>query len=436
VPCAATLYFTFSRGAWLALAVGLLVAFVVDPGRLGLAAWGVLVLPWPAIGILLASRSHGLTTATPALEHARQDGRSLAGALVVLSIGAAATVSALALLERRWPLPLNARRAFAAVLVAICAIAGAGTVVKFGAPWTLVARTAHRFAAPQPRHVHNLNARLFDASGSSRLDLWRVAWDDAGRHPLVGSGAGSYAAQWFRDRPSPVDATNAHELYLETLAELGPLGLGLLLTALGAPLIAGWRARRHPLMAGVLAAYVAFLVHAAADWDWQLAAVGLTGLACGATLLVMARGSCARAVGTHGRAALAATAMLFSGFALWSLHGAYPLGQARTAVDNGQWVAAQNHARTASARIGGFSAVPWQLLGEAQTALRKPDAARASLRVAVRRDPSSWEAWYDLAVVSHGAERRTAANKALTLNPLGAETLALAKVVRNTPSSP
>ena len=87
VPCAATLYFTFSRGAWVALAVGLLVAFAVDPGRLGLAAWGVLVLPWPAVGILLASRSHGLTTATPALEQARQDGRSLAGALVVLSIG-------------------------------------------------------------------------------------------------------------------------------------------------------------------------------------------------------------------------------------------------------------------------------------------------------------------------------------------------------------
>ena len=96
----------------------------------------------------------------------------------------------------------------------------------------------------------------------------------------------------------------------------------------------------------------------------------------------------------------------------------------------------RNHARTAIARIGGFSALPWQLLGEAQTALRKPDAARVSLRVAVRRDPSSWEAWYDLAVVSHGAERRTAANKALTLNPLGAETLALAKLVRITPSSP
>ena len=147
-------------------------------------------------------------------------------------------MSALEPLQRRWPVSLNARRAFAALLVAICAVAGVGTIVKFGAPWTLVTRTAHRFAAPPP-HVQDLNARLFDASGSFRLDLWRVAWDDATLHPLVGSGAGSYAAHWFRDRPLPLDATNAHQLYLETLAELGPLGLGLLLIALGVPLLAG-----------------------------------------------------------------------------------------------------------------------------------------------------------------------------------------------------
>ena len=189
-------------------------------------------------------------------------------------------------------------------------------------------------------------------------------------------------------------------------------------------------------MAGVLAAYVAFLVHAAADWDWQLAAVGLAGSPAERRSWSWRVVHAPRAVGMRGRAALAATALAFSGFALWSLHGAYPLGQARSAVDNGQWVAAQNHAREAVARIGGSSAVPWQLLGEAQTALREPNAARISLRVAVRRDPSSWEAWYDLAVVSRGADRRTAANKALTLNPLGAETISLAKVVGITPPSP
>jgi hypothetical protein len=173
-------------------------------------------------------------------------------------------------------------------------------------------------------------------------------------------------------------------VYLETLAELGPLGLGLLLTALGVPLVASWRARRHPLMAGVLAAYVAFLVHAAADWDWQLAAVGLAGLACGATLLVMARGSRARDVGTHGRAALARLprhSRVSRCVTAWR----YPLGQARSAVDNGQWVAAQNRARKMRAHR-------W-ILGSARSCSARRDGPRAECRThptprRVRRDPS------------------------------------------------
>jgi hypothetical protein len=85
------------------------------------------------------------------------------------------------------------------------------------------------------------------------------------------------------------------------------------------------------------------------------------------------------------------------------------------------------------ARVGGSSARPWQLLGEAQTALRKPDAARASLRVAVARDPASWEAWFDLAQVAKGAERRKATATALALNPLDPETLQLARPAGGTP---
>ena len=125
----------------------------------------------------------------------------------------------------------------------------------------------------------------------------------------------------------------------------------------------------------------------------------------------------------------AAAGVALGCFALWSLHGAYPLGQARNAIDNGAWAAAELNAAEAVARVGGSSALPWQLLGEAQTAQRKPDAARASLRVAVARDPARWEAWFDLAQVARGAERRRATAKALALNPLDPETLQLARRV-------
>ena len=397
VPCAATLYFTYSRGAWIALAIGLLAAIAVDPRRLGLAAWVLLLAPWPAIGVILASRAHGLTSVTRTLEQARHDGRSLAGALVILSLVAALAAVALAHFERRWRVPALGRRAFACFLIGACALGLAGVMVRFGAPWTIVTKVAHRFDAP-PSGGGDLNKRLFDLSSNGRIDLWRVAWHDAERHPLVGSGAGSYESEWFRNRSESFDSTNAHQLYLETLAELGPLGLALLLVALGAPLVAAWRARRHPLAAGATAAYVAFLVHVAVDWDWQLAAVSLAALSSGAALLVMARGSRSPPPGTRARAASAVAGIALAGFALWSLHASsYPLGQARDAMDDGQWVNMKRHAADAAARIGGSSALPWQLLGEAQTALRKPGAARVSLRIAVRRDPSSWEAWYDLA---------------------------------------
>ena len=86
VPCATTLYFTFSRGAWIALALGMLAALAIDPRRLGLAAWVLLLAPWPAIAVFVASRERGLTSATRTLEEARHDGRSLAFTLVALAL--------------------------------------------------------------------------------------------------------------------------------------------------------------------------------------------------------------------------------------------------------------------------------------------------------------------------------------------------------------
>ncbi len=429
VPCAATLYFTFSRGAWVALATGLLIAIMVDLRRLGLLAWVILIAPWPGIGVLLASRSHGLTGAAPTLEQARHDGASLAAALVLLAIVAASVALSLTHLERRWRIPRAARVAFASFLVVSCALGLAGTTAQFGAPWTIAIRAAHRFDAPPRFGGRDLNGRLFDLSSNGRVALWRLGWQDAKRHPLLGSGAGTYASEWFRNRPLELDATNAHELYLETLAELGPLGLALLLVALGAPLVAARRARRHPLAAGATAAYVAFLVHVAVDWDWQLAAVSLAALSCAATLLIMARDGSSAPFTARTRFAGAAVGFGLAGFALWSLYISYPLGQARDAIDRGKWLSAERHATDAVERAGGSSAVAWQMLGESQTALRKPNAARVSLRVAVRRDPSSWEAWYDLAVVARGSERRTAAANALVMNPLGSETRSLALTV-------
>ena len=122
-----------------------------------------------------------------------------------------------------------------------------------------------------------------------RSSYWRAAISDARAHPLAGSGAGSFDDYWTRHRTVDVGVQDAHSLYLETLAELGLVGLVLLVGALVPPLIAVGATRSDPNVAIAAAGYIAFLVHAGLDWDWEMPATTLTGLACAAALLAAAR---------------------------------------------------------------------------------------------------------------------------------------------------
>src|SRR5207248_7936195 len=116
-----------------------------------------------------------------------------------------------------------------------------------------------------------------------------------------------YERYWLRWRPVSAPTVDAHELYLETLAELGPVGLAVLLVVLLAPFVLLRRARGEPLAAACAGAYAAFLLHAALDWDWELTAVGLVGLLCGVALLLAGRGDGqGRRLGWSGTAAIAA----------------------------------------------------------------------------------------------------------------------------------
>ena len=120
---------------------------------------------------------------------------------------------------------------------------------------------------------------LADRAGD-RPWYWHVAWAQTEEHPLAGRGAGTFELAWLEAQPAPVFVRDAHSLYLETLAELGVVGLALLALALAAPLAAAsW-----PAGAAATGGYVAFLVHAGVDWDWEMPVVTAAGLFCGAAL--------------------------------------------------------------------------------------------------------------------------------------------------------
>ena len=151
--------------------------------------------------------------------------------------------------------------------------------------------------------------------GEQRPRYWHVAWREYTDHKLLGSGAGTFDEYWLRWRTVPSYARDAHSLYLETLAELGPVGLALLLAALTLPLLA-LRGGRDPLRATAAAGYVAFLIHAGVDWDWELPATTIAGLLCGSALLVAARGEAVPELSPRARAALLVPALALAIVAL------------------------------------------------------------------------------------------------------------------------
>ena len=414
-----TVYFTFSRGSWLALGFGILVAVVFDARRLQLiTAFSAAALA-PAVSVWVASRSDALTHTTASIGAAIHDGERFA--LVILGAAAVSAVSiaALAAAERWIPVPKGVRVAYAVVLVA-AALAAAGVAVeRYGSPTTIARKAYDRFTAAAPKQTPNLNERLFNISSNGRVELWQAAWADYRDHPWVGSGAGSYEHEWYRRRDIDLVVRDAHNLYLEQLAELGPLGLGLLALTLAVPLVAAGWVRRTALGVTALSAYAAFLVHAAADWDWEMTAVTLAGLCCAVALLALARderheGALRPAVRFGGAGTAAALAVL----AFVGLVGNLADAASGDAAARGDWRKAVAEAERAS------DWAPWsshalRRLGEAEAGRGNVGAAASAFRRAVAKDPNDWELWQDLYRATQGAESRAAFRRTYELNPRG-----------------
>jgi hypothetical protein len=414
---AAALYLTFGRAAWLALGAGLAAALAFDPRRLQLVTTLLALAPAPALAVLLASRLDGLTSSQARLSEIESDGRSFALAVALLAALAAVMVLALRHAERHVRVGPRLARSYAAALLVVLVAVAAVAIVRAGGPIDLADRAYSAFNAPPAPAQADVGRRLLSFSGSSRSDYWRVAWHDVEDHPLLGSGAGSYERRWLARRPADLPVRDAHSLYLETLAELGPLGLLLLLGALAAPLVAAVAARAHPFVPAALAAYCCYLVHAGVDWDWEMPAVTLAGLSAGTALLVAARpADTTRGLSPRLLTSLLGAACGVLALTVLALVGNRALDQSAAALDRTDSAEAKRQAHRA-VRWTPWASEPWRLLGEAQLAEGDLEAARTSFRRGLAEDSRSWELWLDLALASGGLERRDAFDRASALNP-------------------
>jgi O-antigen ligase len=277
-PLALALLLSDSHASWLALAVGFAAFVVLHPAPLAIAR-PLLALGPPTVLAVLAGRFSRLTEAG--------EPRLTGPTVFLLALGCAALAALVTV--RLDPQPRRARTVRRGALVAATAVVAVlGVTVAAGA-----------------------------ASGQPRTSYYRVAWNEYRAHPVLGSGAGTFGRYWARSGLAATrgGALDAHSLYLESLAELGPAGLALVLAFLLYPLRRAAARRAHPWVPAATGATVAFLVHAGLDWDWELPAVVVAGLACAAGVAFADEGSTVP-LPRPARAAALGAALLLGGAAI------------------------------------------------------------------------------------------------------------------------
>jgi hypothetical protein len=414
---ALALYFTYSRASWIALFVGIAIAIALDTRRLQLITTALVLAPWSITAIAVASTSSALTHDSASLSAASRDGHGLAVIAIGLIVGASLTILIVDWLSTAFTVPYGVRRIYAGTLLFLLVATLLVVFGRYGFPPTLAHKAYDSFNVPNGGG-DDLNSRLFNLSGNGRSENWHTAWQQVKAYPALGSGAGTYARFWAQHRRIDWTMHDAHNLYLETLAELGPVGLALLLVTLLVPFAAVRRARSSPLAAIACAGYVAFLLHAAVDWDWEMPAVTLTGLFCAIVLLAAGRRDREpRPLRVGPRIGGIAVATGLFSFALIALLGNSAVSASSKSADEGHYARAESQAHHAMSFLA-WSPEPWRRLGEAQALSGELAAARVSFRRAIERDRHDWTLWYELAEASRGTERQRALAVASRLNPL------------------
>ncbi len=243
-----TLMLAYSRGALIALAIGLALWFCIVPLRLRGAA--VLL-----IGTLGASAVVGwdfsrrvLTTDNIPLGERATAGHQLGVLLLAMVLLLTLAGIAIGFLTGRRP-PLRATRTRAgAVLLALIALAligfaGALAHSHRGLEGS-ISHAVDTLTNPNAKPPPNTPGRL-TAVASVRARYWKQALQVFDAHPVVGAGAGGYETASLRYRTALLEVKHAHGFVVQTLADLGAIGLALALALLLTWMAAAGRAT-HP----------------------------------------------------------------------------------------------------------------------------------------------------------------------------------------------
>ena len=439
----ATIYLTSSRGAAATAAVGI-VAFLALTGR-RLVALGAIACAAAGsalvVAVLLARDQ--LVDGPLQSGAANSQGHSAAILIALACLGSGVLLLAgTRLAPRRLPRPSPALRRGLA-LAGVAAVLGGVVAIDPIDRFDTFRKSPTEFQQPQGDFTR---AHLLSGSGSGRWQFWQAAVDEYETRPLVGRGAGSYEAWWARHGTLYRFIRDAHSIYLETLAELGLIGLVLLLGLLGSGLVvAVGRLRaaaddRRVTIASLTALFLAWSFSAGIDWMWELTAVTVVAIAALALMVGPAaapapapavspatEGDGRRSTIVSGsRRYLAAQIGVVAIAVLVIATEAAPLlahkeiRSSQAAVARGDGNVALDHARDAR-RLEPWASSPRLQLALVEEQMGNLRSARTDIAEAIDRDSTDWRLWLVQARLevkdgAPGRARRSLA-RARTLNP-------------------
>lgn len=388
------LVLTSSRGAAVALAVGIAALGAFVPERLRLVASLVTAGLGSALLVAFAlAREVFVDAQTRAPEYASQaDDVRLVAFL---------TVAFVLILRARVDNGVERTRVPRRLSIALGAIAVLGALVALIAsnPFERVERLTEPPDPQESFEEQGLVARhLTSGEGTGRYQFWEAGWEAFKSEPLIGVGAGGYEAWWSEHGTLEYFVRNAHSLVLETAAELGIVGLLLVLGFLGAGALAGVGSRNGLVweqpQAAALAVLACGVTAAAIEWTWEVPGTFAPVVVAVAVLT----GPALRAAGDAGVslrpwklgvAVAGCAGILIGGVALI---GDRALHDSREAAGEGDYARAADDARRAR------SIQPWAAEPHLQLALlaeRTKDLTTANREVdeALERAPDDWRAW-------------------------------------------
>jgi hypothetical protein len=449
-----TILLAYSRGSLLAVAVGLATWFALVPLRLRAAA----VLGTSAVGAVLvalwAFGQPGLSEDGVGLPERAAAGHELGLVLLAVLAGLLAAGLAIGFLAASRPPSAPARRQAGAALLVVLALVPVVTLTALalsdrGLGGSL--STGWKTLTDPDAKLPSNRAERLTAVGSVRARYWDDALRVFGDDPVAGAGADGFATARKRHRIDELEVRHAHGYVVQTLADLGVVGLAASLLLLGAFAAAAGRTvalrgagRRGPWpperigMLTLLAVVVVFGVHSFVDWTWFVPGTAMTALLCAGWLA--GRGPAGERPAPRAalrrprlprdaagrRTALAAAALVVLGLVTawqaWQpLRAASASADALEALDRRDLPRARALVATARDR-NPLSIEPLNDLAAIETAAGRRDAARRALVEAVRMQPANPSTWlrlaeFELAVAQDPAAALAAVGPALHLDP-------------------